>query len=145
MRAVVQRVSEASVTVGEKVVGKIGVGLLVLVGVHRDDTAQDAAKLADRLTGIRIFPDNAGKMNLSLLQVKGSLLAVPNFTLYGDVSQRRPSFGESAPFEVGKTLFEKVVSELRKLGVPVETGEFGTHMQVKLLNDGPVTLLVDTR
>jgi D-tyrosyl-tRNA(Tyr) deacylase len=145
MRAVVQRVSDASVTVEDKVIGKIGVGLMVLIGVHRDDTEQDARQLADRLNGMRIFPDEAGKMNLSIRQVEGSILAIPNFTLYGDVSQRRPSFGESAPFEEGKALYEKVVSELRSLGVPVETGEFGAHMHVNLQNDGPVTLLVDTR
>lgn len=132
-------------TVGDKVIGKIGVGLMVLVGVHRDDTGQDATQLADRLNGMRIFPDDAGKMNLSIRQVEGSILAIPNFTLYGDVSQRRPSFGKSASFEEGNALFEKVVSELRNLGVPVEIGEFGAHMHVSLLNDGPVTLLVDTR
>lgn len=144
MRAVVQRVSESSVTVDGAVVGRCGVGLLVLVAAHRDDTEANADKLADRVAGLRIFGDAEGKMNLSLAEVEGSVLAISNFTLYGDAAKsRRPSFIESAAYADGERLFEAFVSSLQRRGVPVETGVFGAHMDVSLVNDGPVTLILD--
>ncbi len=158
MRAIVQRVSSASVSVDGQVVGRCGLGLLVLVGVHRDDCGDNAGKLAQKIVNLRIFSDEAGKMNLSLLDLtRGSrvqgpgsegdgpgILAVSNFTVYGDVSKnRRPSFIESAGFEQGRLLFERFVEELRSSGLGVGTGVFGAHMEVALVNDGPVTLTVD--
>lgn len=145
MRAVVQRVSSASVTVDGVVLGEIGLGLLLLVGIHRDDTEEDARKLADRVVGMRIFNDETGKINLAIKAVGGAILAISNFTVYGDATQRRPSFTTSAGYEAGKGLFEVFLSELRKLEVEVATGEFGADMKVALVNDGPVTLLADTR
>jgi D-tyrosyl-tRNA(Tyr) deacylase len=125
-------------------VGSIGVGLLVLAGAHKDDTEGDALKLADRVVGMRIFNDEAGKMNLSLKDVGGSILAVSNFTLYGDaMKQRRPSFVAAAPFDRGKELFDSFTAGLRALGCHVEEGIFGADMQVEVLNDGPVTLVVE--
>lgn len=160
MRAVVQRVSTAKVTVNGETVAEIGVGLLALVGAHKDDTDQNAKKLADRVAGVRIFNDADGKMNLSLSQLPvhrsaiapppdshssapPSVLAVSNFTVYGDPSQRRPSFVAAAPYDRGKELFDAFVAHLRSLGVQVQTGVFGADMQVSLTNDGPVTLVVD--
>lgn len=146
MRAVVQRVSWAKVTVDGQVVGRCEKGFLVFAGAHREDTDEDAAKLADRVVGLRIFNDDQGKMNLSLSQVEGSILAISNFTLYGDgMNNRRPSFIAAAPFAEGERLFETFVVEMRKRGAPVETGVFGAHMDVELENDGPVTLILDTR
>lgn len=150
MRAVVQRVSSAKVEVGGDVVGEIGVGLLVLVAAHREDTAADAARLADRVFGLRIFNDSNGKMNLAIKDLDPSLqpavLAISNFTLYGETSKnRRPSFIDSAPYQAGESLYEAFVSELEGLGCKVETGSFGAHMIVTLTNDGPVTVIVDTR
>jgi D-tyrosyl-tRNA(Tyr) deacylase len=144
MRAVVQRVVSASVVVDGAMVGSCGRGLLLLVGVHREDSRLNAEKLAAKIAHLRIFNDEAGKMNLSLLEVGGSVLAVSNFTVYGDASKsRRPSFTESAPFEVGRELFEEFVELLRGQGLGVETGVFGADMQVSLVNDGPVTVVVD--
>lgn len=144
MRAVVQRVSEASVNVDGATVGRCGVGLLVLVAAHRDDTEANADKLADRVAGLRIFSDEEGKMNLSLADVEGSVLAISNFTLYGDATKnRRPSFIESAPYADGERLYETFVAALARRGVPVETGVFGAHMDVSLVNDGPVTIVLD--
>lgn len=144
MRAVVQRVSEASVNVDGATVGRCGVGLLVLVAAHRDDTEANADKLADRVAGLRIFSDAEGKMNLSLADVEGSVLAISNFTLYGDATKnRRPSFIESAPYADGERLYEAFVAALARRGVPVETGVFGAHMDVSLVNDGPVTIVLD--
>ena len=145
MRAIVQRVSSAAVGVDERLVSQIGNGLVVLVGVHRDDTLEDAKKLANRIAGMRIFPDDQGKMNVALAEASGSVLAVSNFTVYGDASQRRPSFVLSASYELGMELFDRFVQELRQLEVPVETGEFGAEMRVAICNEGPVTLVVDTR
>lgn len=145
MRAIVQRVSSAAVGVNERLVSQIGNGLVVLVGVHREDTPEDASKLANRIAGMRIFPDDQGKMNLAIGDASGSVLAVSNFTVYGDASQRRPSFALSANYEVGMELFDRFVQELRQLDVPVETGEFGAEMRVAICNEGPVTLVVDTR
>jgi D-tyrosyl-tRNA(Tyr) deacylase len=142
VRAIVQRVSSALVSVEGKVVGEIGTGLLALVGAHKDDTEQNAKKLADRVAGLRIFNDADGKMNLPLPQT-AAVLAVSNFTVYGDPSQRRPSFTAAASYEHGQELFDLFVDELKRLGVKTETGVFGADMQVELTNDGPVTLLVD--
>lgn len=150
MRAVVQRVSGADVEVDGKEIGRIGVGFVVLVAAHRDDVEADAVRLADRVFGLRIFNDADGKMNLSLKDLDPSLepaaLAVSNFTLYGETAKnRRPSFINSAPYADGERLFEEFVMQLRALGCRVETGTFGAHMNVRLVNDGPVTVIVDTR
>lgn len=148
----VQRVGVASVSVGGREIGRCGPGLLLLVGVHRDDGEADAKALADRILGLRIFNDAAGKMNLAIrdFPIEGGgfdleVLAVSNFTVYGDAKSRRPGFSLSAPFETGKALFDVFVAELRRLGVATQTGEFGADMRVSLVNDGPVTLVLDTR
>jgi D-tyrosyl-tRNA(Tyr) deacylase len=146
MRAVVQRVTHASVTSDGVAVGSIGPGSCALVGVARDDTDEDAVALARKVVTVRIFEDEAGKMNRDLLEAGGALLAVSQFTLLGDVRKgRRPSFGEAMEPERASTLFERFVAECRTLGATVETGRFRTSMKVLLENDGPVTLLVDTR
>lgn len=145
MRAVLQRVTQASVTVDGRVTGKIGPGLLVLLGVGRSDTSESAAKLAEKTANLRIFSDEAGKMNLSLLDIAGAALVVSQFTLFGDTSGgRRPSYIQAAPPEEANRLYEEFVSALRALNINVETGIFQAHMQVELVNDGPVTLLLDT-
>jgi len=146
MRAVVQRVSEARVDVDGEAVGGIGAGLLALVGVAADDSGRDAEELARKLVHLRIFEDEAGLMNRSLLETGGALCVVSQFTLLGDCRKgRRPSFGEAAPPEVAEPLIEVVVATARALGVVVETGRFRAHMAVSLVNVGPVTLLIDTR
>jgi D-aminoacyl-tRNA deacylase len=145
MRAVVQRVTSASVIVDNSLKGEIAAGLLVLVAVGREDTAATASTMAEKVANLRIFNDEQGKMNRSLLDVGGAALAVSQFTLYGDArGQRRPSFIDAAPPEQGKALFEEFVQALRALGVHVETGVFQTHMSVELVNDGPVTILLDS-
>ena len=145
MRAVVQRVSRARVTVEGKVTGEIGAGMVVLLGVGREDSSEVAVSLAEKLAHLRIFEDPAGKMNLSLLEVKGSALVVSQFTLYGDArGQRRPSFLSAAPPELARKLYEEFSEALRKLGVPVATGTFQALMSVELVNEGPVTILVDS-
>lgn len=145
MRAVVQRVSRAKVSVEGVVVGSIAAGLCVFVGVGRDDDEVQALFLAEKVVGLRIFEDEAGKMNRALSDQGGALLAVSQFTLFGDTRRgRRPSFGAAMPPEVAEPLFERFCEACRALGVHVETGRFRTDMQVELLNDGPVTLLVDT-
>jgi D-tyrosyl-tRNA(Tyr) deacylase len=145
VRAVVQRVSRASVTVDGKVTGKIGAGLLILVGVSRTDNSEAASYLAEKIANLRIFSDEVGKMNLSLLDVKGSALVVSQFTLYGDTrGGRRPSYIQAAPPEAANQLYEEFVRAVRALGVPVETGVFQAHMNVELANDGPVTILLDS-
>lgn len=146
MRAVVQRVSEASVTVDEIVVGQIQRGFLVLLGIAGDDTEEDVVWLAGKIAGLRVFEDADGKMNLGLSDVGGSVLLVSQFTLYGDCRKgRRPSFVEAARPEAAVPLYKSMVAELRGLRVNVETGTFQAHMDVRLLNDGPVTLLLDSR
>ncbi len=146
MRAVIQRVARATVAVGSETVGAIGPGLLALVGVAADDGLSDAAYVAAKIRELRIFEDDHGKMNRSLVDTGGSVLAVSQFTLYGDARKgRRPSFDRAAPAETGRVLFDALVAELRAAGVPVETGTYGTHMRVELVNDGPVTILVDSR
>lgn len=144
MRAVVQRVSRASVTVDGKVVGSIGDGVLVLLGVTHADTVEQARWLADKIVNLRIFLDADGKMNRSLLGTGGALLAVSQFTLYGDSQKgRRPSFIDAARPEHAEPLCQKFVDAVREHGVRVETGRFGAMMQVELVNDGPVTLILD--
>ena len=149
MRAVVQRVAWARVTVDGLVTGEIGPGLAVLVAAGRESTGQQAKKLADRIVGMRIFSDEAGKMNLSLAdlpRVEGPrLLVVSNFTLYGDAwASRRPSFGGAAAYADGERLYEDFLAELDRLGWPAATGVFGGDMRLELLNDGPVTMVVDS-
>lgn len=145
MRAVIQRVTRASVSVEGKVAGEIGAGLLVLLGVSRTDNPESASYLAEKIANLRIFSDEAGKMNLSLLDIGGSALVVSQFTLYGDTrGGRRPSYVQAAPPEEAKRLYEEFVGSMRALGLTVETGVFQAHMQVELANDGPVTILVDS-
>jgi D-tyrosyl-tRNA(Tyr) deacylase len=146
VRAVIQRVSRARVLVNGEVVGAIGAGLLALVGVAADDGPADVAYVAGKIRELRVFEDDGGKMNRALADVGGSVLAVSQFTLYGDSRKgRRPSFDRAAPAEAGRVLFDAVVAELRVAGVNVETGAYRAHMQVELVNDGPVTILVDSR
>jgi len=145
MRAVVQRVSRAKVTVESRVTGETGPGLLILLGVGKEDTSAVAVSMAEKLANLRIFEDSAGKMNLSLLDVQGSALVVSQFTLYGDArGQRRPSFISAAPPDIAKRLYEEFCDALRELGVPVGTGVFQAIMSVELVNEGPVTILVDS-
>lgn len=145
MRAVLQRVTNARVSVDGEVTGEIGAGLLVLVGVGRDDTAASAASMAEKIVNLRIFNDDQGKMNRSLLDTGGAMLIVSQFTLYGDArGQRRPSFVQAAPPEQGRVLYEEFLRAVAKLGVPVAAGVFRAHMSVELTNDGPVTILVDS-
>ena len=146
MRAVVQRVSRAEVTVGGKCLGRIGLGFAVLLGVARDDTEADAEFIADRIVGLRVFADKAGKMNLALGAVGGEVLAISQFTRRADTSGgRRPSFIRAAPPEVARPLYEHFLSLVRQRGVKVEKGEFGAHMELALVNDGPVTIILDSR
>ena len=145
MRAVVQRVSRAKVTVNQWVGGEIGHGLLVLLGVGQGDTEADATYLAEKIAGLRIFEDDAGKMNRSVLEVDGSVLAVSQFTLYGDVRRgKRPSFDAAAPPEQARKLYEFFVERMQAAGLRCETGRFQEMMQVELVNDGPVTILLDS-
>jgi D-tyrosyl-tRNA(Tyr) deacylase len=145
MRALLQRVTQASVVVDDAVVGEIGVGLLILLGVAKPDTATDAAFLVEKTLNLRIFPDADGKMNRSLLDIQGSLLVVSQFTLYGDCRKgRRPGFDAAAPAEQARTLYETFVEIARRSGLRVETGVFQAHMEVALINDGPVTLMLET-
>ena len=145
MRAVVQRVSSARVEIDGRSVGSIGRGLLVLLGVAAGDTEEDAAYLAEKIAGLRIFEDAAGKMNLSVEEVSGAILAVSQFTLLADCRKgRRPGFSGAAPPEVARTLYENFVDLLRRRGFDVPTGGFQADMAVHLINDGPVTILLDS-
>jgi D-tyrosyl-tRNA(Tyr) deacylase len=145
VRAAIQRVTRASVNVDGRVAGEIGAGLLVLLGVSKTDTSESAAYLAEKIANLRIFSDEAGKMNLSILDVGGSALVVSQFTLYGDTrGGRRPSFIQAAPPEQANLLYQEFVRLMRSLGVTVETGVFQEDMQVELVNDGPVTILLDS-
>jgi D-tyrosyl-tRNA(Tyr) deacylase len=145
VRAVLQRVSRAKVSVDGQVTGEIGAGLMILLGVGRDDTSAIASSLAEKCANLRIFEDGQGKMNRSLLDVKGSALVVSQFTLYGDArGQRRPSFIAAAPPELAEVLYEGFCAVLRTLGVTVATGKFQTMMSVELVNEGPVTILLDS-
>jgi D-tyrosyl-tRNA(Tyr) deacylase len=144
MRLVIQRVSRASVTVSGEVVGEIGRGLLVLVGIERGDRSEGARAAADKLAGLRVFEDDAGKMNLDTAAVGGAFLVVSQFTLAGSLARgRRPSFDRAAPPEEAAPLVEALVEDLRQRGCRVETGRFRAHMEVALVNDGPVTLVAD--
>lgn len=146
MRAVVQRVSRASVKVGEELTGEIGLGLLVLLGVTHEDTEADADYLAEKIIGLRIFEDDGGKMNLSVADVGGAMLAVSQFTLFGDVRRgKRPSFDAAAPPERARELYDYFVARVRQLGLRCETGRFQEMMQVELINSGPVTILLDSK
>jgi D-tyrosyl-tRNA(Tyr) deacylase len=146
MRAVVQRVTDARVEVAGKIVGEIGAGLLVLLGVAREDTGSDADYLAEKINNLRVFDDDQGKMNRSLLETGGAMLGVSQFTLYGDVRRgRRPSYTDAAEPEKANELYQYFVERVRSFGVKVETGVFQAMMKVSLTNDGPVTILLDSR
>ena len=146
MRAVAQRVSRAKVTVNGWTSGEIGLGLLVLLGVGREDDESDVEYLAEKIAGLRIFQDKDGKMNLSVQDVGGSILAVSQFTLYGDVRRgKRPSFDDAAPPDQARRLYESFVQKLQAAGLRCETGRFQEMMQVELVNEGPVTILLDSR
>ena len=146
MRAVIQRVSRARVVIGGAEHSQINSGILVLLGVEKDDTPEDAQSLARRITELRIFEDEAGKMNLSIVETGGEILAVSQFTLLGDCRKgRRPSFDAAAPPEIARTLYERFVKEIDALGVPVRTGVFQAMMDVELTNQGPVTFTLDSR
>jgi len=146
MRAVVQRVTRASVKVDGEIIGEIGNGLVVLVGIARDDTKVEAAYLVDKISHLRIFDDAEGKMNLSVIDVNGALLIVSQFTLYGDVRRGlRPSWIDAAPPEVAEPLYEFLVRQARAAVAEVATGKFQAMMQVELINDGPVTILIDSK
>jgi len=145
MKSVIQRVSHASVTINEEIKGEINQGFLVLLGITHNDTEKDVKWMVDKISGLRVFEDENGKMNLSLEDVKGELLIVSQFTLYGDAKKgRRPSFIEAARPEKAIPLYEKFVALAKEKGVKVATGEFGADMKVNLLNDGPVTLIIDS-
>jgi len=145
MRAVVQRVSRAKVTVNDWISGEIGLGLLVLLGVGQQDTEADASYLAEKIAGLRIFEDEDGRMNRSVQDIGGSVLAVSQFTLYGDVRRgKRPSFDAAAPPDPARRLYEFFVERIQAAGVPCETGRFQEMMQVELVNEGPVTILLDS-
>ena len=145
MRAVVQRVFNASVKVENKIIGKIDKGIIVFLGVHINDTEQDCAYMADKIINLRIFNDAEDKMNLSVLDIKGEVLVISQFTLYGDTRKgRRPSFNEAAPPEKGNSYYKKVVEIIKNSALKTETGEFGALMEVEYINDGPVTILVDS-
>ena len=146
MRAVVQRVLEASVSTREKTTGQVGKGILIFVGVGQEDTIEDARTLAEKVVNLRIFPDTLDKMNLSVLDVEGGVLVISQFTLFGDCRKgRRPSYASAAPPEQAKTLYQAFVDEVRHYTASVETGQFQEMMQVHLINDGPVTILLDSR
>lgn len=145
MRAVVQRSQAARVEVDQQIIGAIPAGLVVLVGVATSDTPSDVEYLANKITGLRVFPDDEGKMNRDIRQSGGQILAVSQFTLYGDARQgRRPSFIAAAPPDRGRELFDLLVTRLKQQGLTVATGQFGADMQVHLVNDGPVTILLDS-
>jgi D-tyrosyl-tRNA(Tyr) deacylase len=146
MRACVQRVSQAEVRIGDEVCGRIERGLVVLLGVAADDTPDDAVKLAEKIATLRIFDDADGKMNLGLVDVGGAMLVVSQFTLLGDCRKgRRPSFVAAAPPELAETLYEKFNATVAEQGIEVATGRFRQHMHVNLTNDGPVTLIMESR
>src|SRR5579863_7234647 len=145
MRAVVQRVSRAQVSVNGEIAGQIGLGLLVLLGIGRDDTEADAIYLSEKIAGLRVFEDPQGKMNRSVQEAGGSVLAVSQFTLYGDVRRgKRPSFDAAAPPEKARQLYDFFVEQIRSAGLRCETGQFQEMMKVELVNEGPVTILLDS-
>jgi len=145
MRAVIQRVFNASVKVENKIIGKIEKGIVVFLGVHTDDTEQDCNYIADKILNLRIFNDAEDKMNLSVSDIKGEVLVISQFTLYGDARKgRRPSFNEAAPPEKGNNYYQKVVEIIKKSNLKTETGEFGALMEIEYINDGPVTIIMDS-
>jgi len=145
MRAVLQRVSQAHVSVDGNIVGQIQKGMVVLLGIAPDDTPKQADWLAEKIVGLRLFPDQEGKMNTSLVDIQGQLLVISQFTLYGDCQKgRRPSFTKAAGPEIAEPLYQYFLDACRMLGIPTEAGIFGASMQVSLVNDGPVTLILDT-
>lgn len=145
MRAVLTRVDSASVKIGGEVKGSIGKGFLVLLGVHEDDEQAQALKIADKICGLRIFEDEAGKMNVNPADAGAQLLIISQFTLFADCKSRRPGFSKAARPEKAIPLYEAVIAECRSLGFEVATGEFGAEMKVESVNDGPVTIILDTR
>ena len=146
MKACIQRVRSAKVTVSGEICGEIGLGMLVLLGVANGDTAADARQLAEKVAGLRIFEDSAEKMNLSLRDVGGAMLVVSQFTLYSDCRKgRRPSFTDAAPPEMAEKLYEIFVATVAAQEIPVATGRFRTHMEIELINDGPVTLVIECK
>ena len=145
MKALLQRVSEAKVTVNSKIIGEIGTGWLILLGVGKADSEAEIPKLSEKILGLRLFSDADGKFNLSVQDVGGQILVVSQFTLFADCSRgRRPGFSNAAPPDVAKDLYERFVDELRKSSITVATGEFGADMKVSLVNDGPVTIMLDS-
>jgi len=145
MRFIIQRVKKASVEVENKIVGKIEQGFLVLIGITQEDNEQTADKLIKKLINLRVFTDENDKMNLSLKDIKGEMLLVSQFTLYADCKKgNRPSFDKSAKFDVANKLYEYIIAECKKTGINIETGVFGAKMQVSLVNDGPVTIILDS-
>lgn len=146
MRAVIQRVKQASVTVDGRSTGQIGQGLLVFLGVGPDDGPADAAYITDKISNLRIFADDGGKMNRSVLDIAGGILLISQFTLFGDCRKgRRPDFSQAAPPALAKALYEQTIETLRGLGLTVQTGIFAADMQIESLNDGPVTILLDSK
>ena len=145
MRAVVTRVKSASVEIDGKIHGAIGKGFLVLLGVHQEDTEAEALKIADKICGLRVFEDENGKMNVNPADAGAALLIISQFTLFADCKSRRPGFSKAARPETAVPLYEKVIAECRGRGFPVETGVFAAEMQVASVNDGPVTILLDTK
>ncbi|MGE5421952.1 MAG: D-aminoacyl-tRNA deacylase [Ignavibacteriales bacterium] len=146
MRAVIQRALEGQVTVDNKVIGQIGRGLVILVGIGKGDSDKDIEYIADKVVNLRIFQDEADKMNLSVLDIQGEILAVSQFTLYGDARKgRRPSFSEAALPDQGLDMFDRVVERIRAAGLKVKTGEFGADMKVEIINDGPCTIILDSQ
>ena len=145
MRAVITRVNEASVTIGGQETARIGKGFLVLLGVHVSDTEAEADRIVDRICGLRVFEDEAGKMNVNPTDAGAELLIVSQFTLFADCKSRRPGFSKAARPEKAIPLYEKVIAECRSRGFEVGTGEFGAEMKVESINDGPVTIILDTR
>ena len=145
MRAVLTRVDSASVSIGGKVKSSIGKGFLILLGVHEDDSENEAVKIADKICGLRIFEDKAGKMNVNPSDAGAELLIISQFTLFADCKSRRPGFSKAARPEKAIPLYEKVIEECRERGFKVGTGEFGAEMKVSSVNDGPVTIILDTR
>lgn len=145
MRAVVQRVASAKVEVDNRITGEIGRGLLILIAVHEQDTEKDIKWMVDKLLNLRLFTDEEGKMNLSCLDIGGELLIVSQFTLYGDCRKgRRPSYSHSAPVQLAEPMYHRFVEQMKSSGLKVQEGVFQAHMQVSLVNDGPVTVLVDS-
>jgi len=146
LRAVFQRVSCAKVTVDGQVVSSIGTGALILLAVGKEDAEKDASYMAEKLAGLRVFPDGEGRMNRSLLDIHREAIVVSQFTLYGDVKRgKRPGFDGAAPPEMGDRLYQQVVERMRDLGIPTSTGVFGAQMEVELVNDGPVTILISSQ